>query len=209
MLVNIHKYDAAMRLRPETKNLIRNRITEGAAILFRKNGYDAVNIDQVMEAAGLTRGAFYAHFKNKAELFSEVSRHHHPILRMLRERDGATADDLRDQMRQIFSDYLNPNHLDEIFAGCTFASLTGEISRAQSIVKQGYGAALEEIQSEMMRGQSDGADASLMRSAALLAFGAIPAAMACEDAQERAAVLTAAHTGFETLIHAALAPIHS
>ena len=47
----------------------RERIVDSAAQLFTQLGFDSVSIDDVMKAAGLTRGAFYAHFKNKAELY--------------------------------------------------------------------------------------------------------------------------------------------
>ena len=50
----------------------RERIVDCAALLFTRHGFDNVSIDQVMRAAGLTRGAFYAHFKNKAELYQQA-----------------------------------------------------------------------------------------------------------------------------------------
>ena len=51
------------------KTQSRERIVDSAAQLFTQLGFDSVSIDDVMQAAGLTRGAFYAHFKNKAELY--------------------------------------------------------------------------------------------------------------------------------------------
>ncbi|MFL6089825.1 MAG: TetR/AcrR family transcriptional regulator [Aeromicrobium sp.] len=40
--------------------------------LFAKNGYDAVAAEQIVEAAGVTRGALYHHFDGKAGLFEAV-----------------------------------------------------------------------------------------------------------------------------------------
>ena len=50
---------------------IRAEIFEHAGRLFRLRGYAGTSIDDIMLAAGLTRGAFYAHFKSKDDLFAE------------------------------------------------------------------------------------------------------------------------------------------
>ena len=52
----------------------RARIVDAAARLFRQRGYQGATIDQVMAAAGLTHGGFYAHFASKQALFREVVR---------------------------------------------------------------------------------------------------------------------------------------
>ena len=62
----------------------RAEILEHAARLFRLRGYAGTNIDDIMLAAGLTRGAFYAHFKSKDDLFAEVIRAGHGLLGRLR-----------------------------------------------------------------------------------------------------------------------------
>ena len=62
----------------------RAEILDHAGRLFRLRGYAGTNIDDIMLAAGLTRGAFYAHFKSKDELFAEVIGAGHGLLRRLR-----------------------------------------------------------------------------------------------------------------------------
>ncbi|MCC2679858.1 MAG: acrR, partial [Pseudobdellovibrio sp.] len=52
-------------LKKEQKILSKERILNVASRLFKKNGFTATGIDQIMEEAGLTAGAFYAHFKSK------------------------------------------------------------------------------------------------------------------------------------------------
>ena len=44
------------------KQKTRTKIIETAGILFNRHGFDGVSIDQIMEAAGMTRGGFYNHF---------------------------------------------------------------------------------------------------------------------------------------------------
>ena len=50
-----------------------------AAALFRRHGLDGASVEQIAREAGYTKGAFYAHFESKEELF----------LVMLDERFGA------------------------------------------------------------------------------------------------------------------------
>ena len=44
------------------------RIVKKASRLFRERGFENVTVDEVMKTAGLTHGAFYAHFGSKEEL---------------------------------------------------------------------------------------------------------------------------------------------
>ena len=55
----------------EHKTQSRDRILSSAAQLFSHQGFDAVSIDDVMAHAGLTRGAFYAHFKSKSDMYHQ------------------------------------------------------------------------------------------------------------------------------------------
>lgn len=178
-----------MRLTAENKEKIRVRILSGAAALFREKGVDAVNLDQIMARAELTRGAFYAHFPSKAALFAEVMRHEHPLLRMLRARSDTAPAALQAAMRTIFHNYLSPANLAEVHRGCSFAALTGETARAEPAVRAGFEAAWQDVLTEMARGQAQPAPARL-RAALVLATGAVTAAAACDSDAARAAILT-------------------
>jgi len=50
----------------------RARLLRVATDLFAKHGYQATSIDQIVAAAGYTRGALYWHFRGKDELFLAV-----------------------------------------------------------------------------------------------------------------------------------------
>src|ERR1700746_929533 len=45
-----------------------DRIVKEASRLFRERGFENVTVGEVMKSAGLTHGAFYAHFGSKEEL---------------------------------------------------------------------------------------------------------------------------------------------
>lgn len=50
----------------------RETLLDAACALFLENGYDAVSMQQIAEAAGMTKGAPYYHFRNKDDLFMQV-----------------------------------------------------------------------------------------------------------------------------------------
>jgi TetR/AcrR family transcriptional regulator, transcriptional repressor for nem operon len=58
-----------MRYRPGHRQQSRERILEAASRSFRTAGYNGVGVDGLAKAAGLTSGAFYGHFRSKAEAF--------------------------------------------------------------------------------------------------------------------------------------------
>ncbi len=188
-----------MRLKPEDKQAIGNRIVAGAAKILRARGYEQVNLDAIMKEASLTRGAFYAHFESKTDLFQAVVRNEHPILRMLKARDGKDAGSLRAQLLEVFAGYLDPANLEQVFQGCTVASLTGDVTRAQDDIKKAYEAAWDDIVDEMARGETVSNKAAL-RSAFTLASGAVSTAMASHSDHARAEILTSALHFFRELI---------
>ena len=48
----------------------RNAIIDVASQCFAEKGYDACSMDTIAQAAGLSKGGLYAHFKSKEELFT-------------------------------------------------------------------------------------------------------------------------------------------
>ena len=50
---------------------VRERIIEGAADLFRENGYD-VSMEAIAQAAGVSKQSLYNHFGSKEELFKSI-----------------------------------------------------------------------------------------------------------------------------------------
>jgi len=50
----------------------RQHILDVALRLFSRQGVSATSLADIAQAAGVTRGAIYWHFKNKSDLFSEI-----------------------------------------------------------------------------------------------------------------------------------------
>lgn len=50
----------------------RTQLLDTAESLFREKGVSRTSLAEIAKAAGLTRGAIYWHFENKADLFNEM-----------------------------------------------------------------------------------------------------------------------------------------
>ena len=55
--------------RREKQQQTRKALLDAAAEIFGRRGLEGASIDEVAQAAGYTKGAFYANFKSKEELF--------------------------------------------------------------------------------------------------------------------------------------------
>lgn len=61
-----------MRRTKEQAEQTRVAILEAAERLFLEKGVAQCSLEQIARAAGVTRGAVYWHFENKAHLFHEM-----------------------------------------------------------------------------------------------------------------------------------------
>ena len=58
--------------RLESQVLTRDRILAAAQELFGQQGYASTSVDQIAEAAGFSKGAFYSNFNGKEQVFLAV-----------------------------------------------------------------------------------------------------------------------------------------
>ncbi|HKM61368.1 MAG TPA: helix-turn-helix domain-containing protein [Acidisphaera sp.] len=106
----------------------RRRILDAAARLFRLHGIDAVGVDAIMHAAGLTHGGFYGHFPSKEALAAEVCADE---LRRSADRWARYAEEIggSDALARIVGNYLRPEHAMRGDGGCVLPVLGSEIAR--------------------------------------------------------------------------------
>jgi TetR/AcrR family transcriptional repressor of nem operon len=155
---------------PARKARTRAEILDHAARLFRLRGHAGTNIDDVMLAAGLTRGAFYAHFTSKDDLFAEAIRAGHGLLSQLRAKEPPA----------VLKVYLDKANLTATAQGCTLAALPGDIARAPLAARLAYANILYATIAELARGRSRKLDADAT-VVAILAIGAVTLARASGD----------------------------
>src|ERR687887_1247244 len=114
-----------MRYAKDHKRATRQRILEAAARRFKQDGIDGAGVATVMADAGLTNGAFYAHFKSKEDLVANVLADQ---LRTQRQNFDAQPAD-RAGLEAIIRAYLSADHRDQCADGCPSAALLEEIAR--------------------------------------------------------------------------------
>lgn len=168
-----------MPLGKEHKARSRRAILDSAGHLFRSRGYESTSIDDVMGAAGLTRGAFYAHFASKEALFGEVLGVDHGLIRMMRARKGSDRRALRREAARLLGDYLAPEHLAEVGRGCTLAALPGDAVRAGRKSRAAYAEALASLIAEFERSVTGRGAADRAALAVIVSVGAVILARAC------------------------------
>jgi AcrR family transcriptional regulator len=78
----------------------RQRLVAAARALFAERGYAGVGTEEIVQAAGVTRGALYHQFRDKAALFASVAETiHAEIAHQITA--GAQADGLTDPMATL------------------------------------------------------------------------------------------------------------
>lgn len=129
-----------MRYPAEETAAKHERIVKEASRLFRERGFESVTVGEVMKAAGLTHGAFYAHFASKEELEKAAIAYGQAVSldRVQRRKKQKNKDSYADG-------YLSRRHRDAPGDGCTMAALAQEVSRSTPELKAAFEQGLEEI----------------------------------------------------------------
>src|SRR5215218_5165025 len=156
----------AMRYRKDQKQATRQRILEAAGRRFKQDGIDGAGVATVMSDAGLTNGAFYAHFSSKEDLVANVLADQ---LRAQRQSLDAQPSD-RAGLEAFVRSYLSPEHRDQFAEGCPSAALLDEIVRRPAATKRVF---TDELTGTMddIASRLDPTDVEAGRTDALTIFG--------------------------------------
>jgi TetR/AcrR family transcriptional regulator, transcriptional repressor for nem operon len=123
------------RYTKEHKQETRQRIIATAGRRLKRDGIDGSGVATLMKDAGLTNGAFYAHFESKDSLvaaaIADQLHAQHANLVALAEPGSAG-------LEQIVRWYLSPQQRDDTVDGCPNAALLDEIGRTDDATRQAY-----------------------------------------------------------------------
>jgi TetR/AcrR family transcriptional regulator, transcriptional repressor for nem operon len=126
-----------MARRSELKQDSLKRILEAGSARLRLEGLTGAAIAPVMKDAGLTHGAFYAHFHDKETLAEAAFRH---AFAKGRPKWIGTARDVSWSARltRLARRYLRPRHRDERANSCAFSALGADAARAPDTFRRAY-----------------------------------------------------------------------
>ena len=126
-----------MRYPHSHKQTIRRRILGAAGRVFRERGVAETGVDDVMRAAGLTHGGFYAYFDGKAQLVAEASAEAFaaaiPNLDRIARAPTAAA-----RTRLMIDSYLAARHRDNRGAGCFVVAVGADMARLKGELRTEY-----------------------------------------------------------------------
>lgn len=147
-----------MRFEKGHKAATRQHILEAASKCFRSEGVSGAGISGIMAAAGLTNGAFYAHFDSKDALVREAVGNALANQQQSLQKKIETGADLEEVIRG----YLSEAHRAEAACGCPSAALLPEIARQSMPTRQTYEDGLQSFVSTLaaLLPQADSPDAN-------------------------------------------------
>lgn len=118
-----------------SKEASHERIVDAAARAIRRSGYDGTGVADIMKEAGLTHGAFYAHFESREAMLVEAV-----------DRAGAQANAVassviasvppEEALQAMMQVYLSREHIDGIESGCPISALGSEMPRQSDEVRR-------------------------------------------------------------------------
>ncbi|MFK0208981.1 TetR/AcrR family transcriptional regulator [Agrobacterium sp. NPDC090283] len=173
----------------------RQRILDSAVLLFCKHGYEGVTLDDLMQGAGLTRGAFYAHFDSKQKVYVDAIFHaavHGPISALNENTDGTA-------LRAMIRGYLDMAHVKQNGPLCLLAFLVTDVANQENEIREVYTQVFENMVNRMTSLKKTRDQESALAITALMIGGvAIARALNDEGLSER--VLNACYQISEQLI---------
>ena len=111
-----------------SKEVTHDRIVDAAARAIRRSGYDGTGVADIMKAAGLTHGGFYAHFASREAMLAEAADRAGSEAVALMERVAAKAPPQK-ALQAMMQAYLSETHVKSIETGCATAALGSEMPR--------------------------------------------------------------------------------
>ena len=174
----------------------RDAILTAASAQIRARGLDQTGVADVAQAAGLTHGALYSHFRSKDSLAAEAMAR--AFADCLREFSGLPAP-------EFLQRYLSTEHRDHPEVGCPAAALVSEVARQPAELKAAFrsgverfialtGKSLEAISAE------HGHDRAVLMFAAMVGGLALSRAIRDVDASGSADILRAVSNQLRLLV---------
>lgn len=135
MCVMRHPKRTKHTVRTAAKDASHERIVSAAARAIRRSGYDGTGVADIMKEAGLTHGAFYAHFASREAMLAEAAE------RACTESAAVAAEAAasvppEQALTYMLHAYLSRENLEQVERGCPLAALGSETARQAPEVRR-------------------------------------------------------------------------
>lgn len=133
---------AATRLtRAEKKAETRAALLRAATTVFAEQGMERASIDDVAGHAGYTKGAFYANFASKEDLFLALLDDHFAELLERLDRAVSADQDMVDQAREGAASFISfiasDPDWERLFFDFSFYAMRNDAFRAELVARRG------------------------------------------------------------------------
>mgnify|MGYP002625420525 CR=1 FL=1 len=134
---NKHKPVVELFGLPEPPKTGRGRLVHAAIELFYSHGFQAVGVDQILDAAGVAKTTFYKHFESKDDLLVAAvqQRDEWEMQAWVAAVKEIAGDDPKDQLLGFF-DILDIWFTSPDFRGCQFINAAAEFPNPHDPVHQ-------------------------------------------------------------------------
>ncbi|RMG92673.1 MAG: TetR/AcrR family transcriptional regulator [Candidatus Dadabacteria bacterium] len=146
--------------RTRDPDLTREKLLEAAFHEIHRRGYQAAGLNDILERAGVTKGALYHHFRDKKELGLAVLDRIGEMVEEVWIRPLETTDDPLGVLRGIFENVGELVCGEDLELGCPLNNLAQEMSAVDEAFRQRvveiYGRWRRAFAEALRRGQAAG-----------------------------------------------------
>jgi len=159
----------------------RERILNAAAHQISERGLDSVAVAELMQNAGLTKGAFYGHFESRDAMIAEAARR--AMDKGQTKLDALFSRKKKPTLEQVVDAWLDPAHVADPTSGCGICTLAGEGRyggpQVQQVIAEQFNRNVQQIAQVI-----GGGEAATARATAILTaiVGAVSMSRAVGDA---------------------------
>ena len=127
--------NAKHAVRTAAKEASHERIVSAAARAIRRGGYDGTGVADIMKEAGLTHGAFYAHFASREAMLAEAAARACADSAAVAAQAVASVPP-EQALTYMLHAYLSRENLEQVERGCPLAALGSETARQTPEVRR-------------------------------------------------------------------------
>jgi TetR/AcrR family transcriptional regulator, transcriptional repressor for nem operon len=137
-----------MRYSETHKAETHKRLLKLAGRALREKGPERLAVAELMGAAGLTHGGFYAHFRSKDALLTEALEW---TFEESREKLRHMTEGLppREALKVYIEHYVSPAHRDKAGAGCPIVALSSHLPRQSRRFRATFDAGVKSLVADL------------------------------------------------------------